>query len=54
MFKSRSDARHPTNGLGSTSRLDSFGTKKETLVGEPGVWNGLRYRITDRLSERGK
>jgi hypothetical protein len=27
--------------------------REETLVGEPGVWNGLRYWFTDRLSERG-
>jgi hypothetical protein len=25
----------------------------ESLGDEPGVWNGLRYRFTDRLSERG-
>ena len=27
--------------------------REETLIDEHGVWNGLRYWFTDRLSERG-
>ena len=30
-----------------------YDIREETLIDENGVWNGLRYWFTDRLSDRG-